>query len=108
LSRIAGSGGNLTVKELQSELNLSERSLERRFKQHIGISPKLFTRICRFQASLSQLRTNKYNKLSDVAFEQEYADQSHFIRSFKEFSGLSPYQYMNRSNEIVENFSALE
>lgn len=59
----------------------------------IGISPKLFARISRFQESLYQLRAGKYDKLSDVAYENEYFDQSYFIRVFKEFTGFSPLQF---------------
>ncbi len=50
---------------------MSERSLERKFNQAIGISPKLFARISRFQESLYQLRAGKYDKLSDVAYEND-------------------------------------
>ncbi len=107
LSKIIESGGNVSLKELQKELQVSERSFERKFKQYVGISPKLFSRIRRFQASLHQLKNNNYHKLSDIAFENEYADQSHFIRAFKEFAGFSPYQYQKQSNEVVENFSAV-
>jgi AraC-like DNA-binding protein len=71
----------------------------------VGISPKLFSRICRFQATLQQLRTNGFDKLSDIAFEHNYADQSHFIRSFKEFAGVSPFQYQKQFEEIAENLS---
>ncbi len=107
LSEIIQSKGNISLKELQRELQLSERSFERKFKQYVGISPKLFSRISRFQASLNQLRRNNYRKLSDIAFENEYADQSHFIRAFKEFAGFSPWQYQKQSKEVVENLSEL-
>lgn len=103
LSLILRSRGNISLKELQKNTQLSERSFERRFKQSIGITPKLFSRICRFQASLKQLRKNNYSKLSDIAFENEYADQSHFIRTFQEFAGFSPYQYQKQSTEVDEN-----
>lgn len=105
LSRIILSKGSISLKELTESLNLSERSFERKFKEYVGISPKLFSRICRFQASLKQLKHNDYNKLSDIAFENDYADQSHFIRSFKEFTGFSPNQYQQQSSEVVENLS---
>lgn len=107
LTRIIRSKGCIVLKELQERLQLSERSFERRFKQYTGLSPKLFSRICRFQASLGQLRDNKYDKLSDIAFENEYADQSHFIRAFNEFAGCSPYQYQKNAREVVENLAAL-
>ncbi|GAB3510680.1 hypothetical protein GCM10027341_49350 [Spirosoma knui] len=107
LTHLITSNGNVSLKKLQVDLRLTERSFERRFKQWVGISPKLFARICRFQASLGQLRNNTYDKLSDIAFEQEYADQSHFIRTFKEFAGVSPYQFQKQNSDVAENFSLL-
>ncbi|SEW25197.1 helix-turn-helix domain-containing protein [Chitinophaga arvensicola] len=104
LSQIIASRGSIALKDLQQELQLTERSFERRFKQGVGISPKLFSRICRFQHSLAQLKSNNYTKLSDIAFENDYADQSHYIRAFKEFTGFSPYQYQKKSSEIGTNF----
>lgn len=107
LSTIMKSGGSISLKELQEKVQMTERTFERKFKEYVGISPKLFTRICRFQASLSQIRHNNFEKLSDIAFENDYSDQSHFIRSFKEFTGFSPNQYQVQSNEIVENLSQI-
>lgn len=107
MTQIMQSDGSITLSDLQQKIQLSERSLERKFKESLGISPKLFSRICRFQSSLKQLQNKGYDKLSDIAFENNYADQSHFIRSFKEFSGFSPYEYQKKSSELVENFSEL-
>jgi AraC-like DNA-binding protein len=107
MAQILKSKGGVSLKEVQKYLQLSERSMERRFKEYIGISPKLFSRICRFQASLLNLRNNNFNKLTDIAYEHDYADQSHFIRSFKEFAGVSPLHYQKRSQEIVENLAAI-
>jgi AraC-like DNA-binding protein len=104
ISEITRGKGAVSFAELQKQLQLSERTLERRFKQSIGISAKLFSRICRFQGSLSQLRKNDYDKLSDIAYENGYADQSHFIRSFKEFTGVSPFDYHKQLKEVAENF----
>jgi AraC-like DNA-binding protein len=107
LSLIAQSKGIVPLNQLQEELKLSERTFERHFKEYVGISPKLFSRICRFQSSLKQLRESDYLKLSDIAFENNYADQSHFIRSFKEFSGVSPQQYQKQLTEVIENFAEI-
>lgn len=107
LQRIIQAQGNISMKDLRQELQLSERTLERRFQEAIGLSPMLFGRICRFQASLNRLRAQSYDKLSDIAFEHEYADQSHFIRNFKEFTGLTPFQFRKSMRETVENFPVL-
>jgi AraC-like DNA-binding protein len=107
LTEILHGKGYISFKDLHKKLQLSERTFERRFKQSIGISAKLFARICQFQDSLNQLRKNDYQKLSDVAYENNYADQSHFIRSFKEFSGVSPFDYRKQLNEVAENFPSI-
>jgi AraC-like DNA-binding protein len=96
--------GEISFDALLKQLQLSERTLERRFKQSIGVSAKLFSRICRFQESLNQLRKNNYLKLSDIAYENGYSDQSHFIRTFKEFTGVSPFDYKKQLSEVAENF----
>jgi AraC-like DNA-binding protein len=101
LSEIAQSRGNLSLSHLQNRLGLSERTLERKFQQQVGISPKLFARISRFQASLQQLRTSGDVKLSDIAYDNGYTDQSYFIRSFKEFTGLSPRQFKTQAGHIA-------
>lgn len=105
LDKIITTQGILPMPDLHRELQLSERSFERHFKQYTGISPKLFARICKFQASLKQLHGRQFRKLSDLAYENEYADQSHFIRAFKEFAGCTPQQYHKQGKEVMENFT---
>lgn len=107
LSEMLNSKGAISLRDLLKKLNVSERTLERKFRETIGLSPKMFSRICRFQASLGLLRRNKFTKLSDIAFENEYSDQSHFIRAFKEFAGLTPNNYQKQFNEVIENFPEL-
>ena len=86
-------------------MHLSERSFERKFKSQVGISAKLFSRICRFQSSFQQFINEDFNTLTDIAFEHTYSDQSHFIRSFKEFAGLSPLQFQKNLNIVAVNLA---
>ena len=104
LANIKNMRKNLPLTHLWQDLGWSERTLERKFKEQIGISPKLFTKITQFQMALNILRSENYNRLTDVAYENFYADQSHFIRSFKEFTSLTPNQYLKNSKETVINF----
>jgi AraC-like DNA-binding protein len=108
LTKLIQSKGSASLKEVQRTLQLTERTFERRFRQSVGISAKLFARIRRFQEGLHQLRNNKYEKLSDIAYDNEYADQAHFIRSFKEFTGHSPNQYQKQVIEVVESFPVIK
>lgn len=94
----------VSLPTIQNELNLSERSLERYFKQYIGISPKLYARINRFQSALENIRQSQFNKLTNIAYQNDYFDQSHFIREFKEFAGTSPKHFKLKANEQVANF----
>jgi AraC-like DNA-binding protein len=102
LSQIIHSKGRVSLKDIQEKLKLSERSLERKFDQFVGIPPKLYARVCRFQAALSQLKNHQYSKLSDIAFDNGFADQSHFIRTFKEFAGYSPIEFQKQVASVGE------
>ncbi|WP_341836973.1 helix-turn-helix transcriptional regulator [Chitinophaga pollutisoli] len=95
LSRLQETQGALSLRDLRDELRITERSFERRFKQYTGMSPKRFARIAQFQASLQQLRGKQFDKLSDLAYSNDYADQSHFIRTFREFAGCSPQKFQD-------------
>jgi AraC-like DNA-binding protein len=80
---------------LQKELHITEKTFRRTFEKNIGIAPNLYRRICQFNAAFQQLNDRGYKKLSDIAFQHGYADQSHYIRSFKEFTTITPKEYLN-------------
>lgn len=81
---------------VQKELHITERTFQRMFQKNIGISPNLYRRICQFNSAFVQLNTQRHlhHKLSDIAYRHGYADQSHFIRTFKEFTSITPTEYL--------------
>lgn len=81
--------------QVQKELQITERTFQRMFEKNIGISPNLYRRVCQFNSAFQQLNSRAYDKLSDIAFQHGYADQSHYVRSFKEFTNLVPTDYLN-------------
>ncbi|HEY9256706.1 helix-turn-helix transcriptional regulator [Chitinophaga sp.] len=83
-----------SISELARQYYLSERQFERQFKQYAGLSPKLFSRIIRFQAATSFYKRDVMS-LAGIALECGYYDQSHFINDFKAFSGLHPKQFFS-------------
>ncbi|MFC0429036.1 helix-turn-helix domain-containing protein [Chryseobacterium scophthalmum] len=93
------------IHELQKENNISERHLERIFKTMIGISPKKYQRIIRFEKALTLLNGLQYSELTALAYELHYSDQSHFIKDFKQFSGITPYEFV-QSNIIGSESSS--
>jgi AraC-like DNA-binding protein len=96
------SHGLRPIQVLQKELRITERSLQRLFGDHVGVTPKTFSRICQFQRAFQQAGSSQFSRLGDVAFNNGYADQNHFIRTFREFTGYSPREYLRRSAAFAE------
>jgi len=93
--KIANNFSKDILVSIQKELGITERTFERTFEKNIGVAPNLFRRICQFNSGFQQLNNRRFNKLSDIAFENGFADQSHYIRSFKEFTNITPKEYLN-------------
>lgn len=103
IDRIVASMGKTTVHNLVRELHTTERQIERRFKEHVGVTPRHFIKTTRFQQALHLIATNKLASLTEIAHQLHYADQSHFIRHFHQLSGLSPTELRKQYNESVIN-----
>lgn len=95
---------NKQISELASMACLSTKQFERIFLSTIGMNPKEYARIVRFQKSL-QLMQNQTENISQVqiAYQCGYSDQSHFIREFRKLSGYTPLSL----KEIGEPYSDL-
>lgn len=90
LTLIVESKGQLNINELPEKIHTTKRTLERRFSKEVGILPKQFATIIQFQHSLEQLKLKEYDKLTDIVYANGFADQSHFIRVFKAYTGSTP------------------
>ena len=97
---IIHSNGSTKVEALAKQTFRSTRQFERNFKRLSGFSPKLFSRIVRFQSALAEY--NKGKSLIDIAYDCGYYDQSHFIQDFKAFSGHNPREYFSGRSEATE------
>ena len=92
-----------TLKEVQLEMNLSERTLERIIKQSVGLSPKIFSRIMRFQEGLNSLRQINFENFTELAYQYDYFDQSHYNREFKEFTGTNPKEFLEDRQNVLSS-----
>jgi AraC-like DNA-binding protein len=86
------SGGQVSVETLAKEAHVSNRTLERIFKENVGIPPKEFLRIVRFQEVLKRLRQTDVSEesLLRVAFGLGYYDHAHLTNEFKKYAGILP------------------
>ena len=84
------SAGCITVDELRKALYVSERTLERRFKTEVGLSPKQAGRVARFRMAVERMHNDPGALLGRVAHECGYYDQAHFTREFTALAGVSP------------------
>lgn len=94
-----------SIATLPEKFEVSERQLERVFKSTIGISPKKYQRILRFEKALTTLSTASYSDLTAISYDLNFSDQAHFINDFKNFSGISPYEFV-RNNKIGSESSS--
>jgi AraC-like DNA-binding protein len=92
-----------TVREAAKYLSLSQRRFIQVFKSEVGMTPKLFSRIQRFQQTRTSIQQNPSPDWAALALDRGYFDQSHLIREFLEFSGLSPTDYLNRHKSFIEH-----
>lgn len=99
---IYATNGAITVQELSEKVFWSSRQINRYFKLQFGISLKTYCRILRFRASLQHIREGK------LFPQQDFADQSHFIREVKKLSGVSPKELKRNQNGRFIQFSALD
>lgn len=93
IQQIKNSNGLVAMEALATQLSLSTRQFERNFLSYTGLSPKVFTRIIRFQSTLKKLHQQEPS-LTKVAYEADYYDQAHFIKDFKSFTGLKPKEFL--------------
>ncbi|RIK42842.1 MAG: AraC family transcriptional regulator [Chloroflexi bacterium] len=88
-----------TVADVTSQIGLSARRLIQLFRQEVGLTPKLFCRVQRFQSVLELIHTWREVDWVDVALACGYFDQAHFIHDFRAFSGLSPTAYLAQQGD---------
>jgi len=93
-------GGQLKIPALAKRHFITERHLERHFTQQIGVSPKEFINLTRFQHTFRKIQQSQHRRsLSEIAWECGYYDHAHLTNDFKRYTGTAP------SNLILSDFS---
>lgn len=90
VSQLYASGGSVRIEELAGALGLGRRQLARRLGQALGISPKRFARLVRFQKTVRRLLLDERRDALPVALEHGFYDQAHFAHEVRELTGRPP------------------
>ncbi len=102
VDQITSSGGLFRISNVARMMGLSERALERRFKRYIGLTPKGFSRIVRFQRVLRAMETGASEGFLDAVHQFGYYDQSHLISDFRQYAGMTPTAFIKKNSGLTE------
>jgi AraC-like DNA-binding protein len=87
------------IRSVVDELGISHKHFVAQFRRQVGLTPKLFCRIQRFQQVLSQIACRQTVEWADIACGCGYFDQAHFVKDFQSFAGLNPGAYLSHRLE---------
>lgn len=105
LSFIVKNRGAITIKQLVKHTGYTERHIERVFSEGIGINPKKFGNIVKLHSFLKLLKNKSVqNNITAFCYEAGYSDQSHLIKEFRKYTGITPTQYLNDTSRLAINF----
>lgn len=105
VNRIIQSHGSIPADDLARHERVGQRYLERKFNAMVGLSPKLLSRIIRFNHALQLIEKKDFRSFTAVAHEGGFYDQAHFIKDFKNITGLNPKKYFAGNLEMVKFFN---
>jgi AraC-like DNA-binding protein len=83
-----------TVAELAALQKITVRSLQRLFKEYVGVTPKWAIQLFRLREAAQQMESQNHIDFSQLAFELGYSDQAHFSKDFKRITGKTPKSYV--------------
>jgi AraC-like DNA-binding protein len=91
IQQIKNANGDLRIKDLLSNLYISQDAFEKRFRKITGASPKQFAGTIRLKNIIAQY--SETTNLTEIAYSAGYFDQAHFIKTFKSFTGQTPHSF---------------
>jgi len=100
--------GSVSSKDLEQFTGYSERHLERKFENYIGMTPKKYGKIIRLHYFIDLMKKNTdHESVAGLSYDAGYTDQSHLIKDFKNNIGLTPNQYLKTENKLAVNLIEL-
>jgi AraC-like DNA-binding protein len=102
---LVGTAGAMPISRIARDVGWSHKHLITRFKQQIGLAPKTAARLVRFDAAWGRI-DERPMRWERIAADAGYADQAHFIRDFREFTGTTPSAYLAEVNSVQDAVAA--
>jgi AraC-like DNA-binding protein len=97
IQRLERGAAPIAIRALADELGISHKHLINEFRSRVGLTPKMYSRVRRFQGVLGRIQARSQVEWADVACACGYYDQAHFVHDFKEFSGLNPTKFLTHT-----------
>jgi AraC-like DNA-binding protein len=91
----------LAIRDLASMVGISQKHLISQFEKVVGLRPKSFARVCKFQKVVNLIEKQNQIEWSAIASDCGYYDQAHFIKEFQAFSGLNPSDYVSKRGDYL-------
>lgn len=101
VSTIVATPNQCSIKTISDKVGYSQKHIIKLFKEHVGVAPKEFLKVIRFQKAIQQIENRVSVDWSQIAFDCGFYDQSHFIADFKHFSGFTPSEYMQQRGDFL-------
>lgn len=101
VNKIIEAPHQLSVEYISSKVGYSQKHLIKLFKDNVGLTPKGFLKIMRFQKAIQEIAAAKISSWPSIALESGFYDQAHFINDFKSFSGFTPNEYLQKQYEHI-------
>jgi len=93
VDQLSRAGGVRRVRRIQTDTGLSHTRFIQLFREHVGLTPKLFCRVQRFRHLLDRIEKHSAVNWAELAADCGYFDQAHLIHDFREFAGVTPLEY---------------
>lgn len=99
VNKIIKAPNQMSIEQISNKVGYSQKHLIKLFKDNVGITPKGFLKIIRFQKAINEIAVTRKADWAGIALESGYYDQAHFINDFRSFSGFTPKEYLLKQYE---------
>ncbi len=101
LHLIQSNFGNISISDICKNINLSDRHFNRTFRNIVGVSPKLYSKLIQFHYIINLMKQKNYGSVQKIAYDAKFYDSAHLNHRFKELTGLSPNEFLVSDKHIA-------